>query len=351
VSSPLALARPEIVALRPYEHAMWDSRFERLHANELPWRGANDASIAGLNRYPEPHPASLVAQLAALYGVPSDQALACRGSDEAIDLLVRGFCAAGRDRVVVCPPTFGMYAVAARIQGAEVVSVPLRRDAGFALDVPGIVAACDIATKLVFVCAPNNPTANLLAEDDILALLSTLQGRALVVLDEAYIEFAGTPSFATRLREWRHLVVLRTFSKAFALAGARLGALLADPEIVALLRKVIPPYAIAQPTIEAAERALSEPLRRLGAERIAAVICERERVAAALAELPIVARVWPSRTNFLLVEFRDASAALERTRTAGLLVRDVRAHPALASALRISIGTPEQNDRLLGSLA
>src|SRR5262249_28264414 len=157
--SVLALARPEIIALKAYSHASWDPAFDRLHANELPWRAETDRTAAGLNRYPEPHPHELAARLAELYGVRTEQLLPGRGSDESIDLVVRGFCRAGVDNVIICPPTFGMYSVAARIQGAQVREVPLRR-ADFSLDTEAILAACDATTRIVFVCSPNNPTGN-----------------------------------------------------------------------------------------------------------------------------------------------------------------------------------------------
>lgn len=351
MSDPLSLARPEILALKAYEHATWDPRLERLHANESPWRVPGDASGAGLNRYPEPQPRELVDALAKLYGVQPAQLLVGRGSDEGIDLLTRGFCAAGRDAVLVCPPTFGMYAVAARIQGAAVREVPLLRDSGFALDVAGIRAALDAQVKLVYLCTPNNPTGNEIATGDVLQVLEACEGRALVVVDEAYAEFSTRPGFAARLGEFPHLVVLRTLSKAHGLAGARVGSLLASPAIVALLRKIIPPYAMAQPTVEAALQALQPAAQAVARSRVAATIAERERLAAALSGLPAVVRVWPSAANFLLVEFRDAGAALQAIMQAGLLVRDFRSQKGLGSALRLTIGTPEQNDRLIRSLA
>lgn len=348
---PLALARPEILALRPYEHAAWDPRLERLHANESPWRVPGDASAAGLNRYPEPQPQELVAALAALYGVAPAQLLVGRGSDEGIDLLTRAFCAAGRDAVIVCPPTFGMYAVAARIQGAAVVSVPLRREDGYALDLPALRAALTPAVKLVYLCTPNNPTGNELTETQVHAVLEACAGRALVVVDEAYAEFCGHAGYARWLADFPQLVVLRTLSKAHGLAGARVGSLLAAAPIVALLRKIIPPYAMAQPTIEAALRALQPPALAVARERIATTVAERARLAAALAPLPAVLRVWPSAANFLLVEFRDAGAALRAIMDAGLIVRDFRGSAGLGEALRLTIGSPEQNDRLIRSLA
>jgi histidinol-phosphate aminotransferase len=344
------LARPEIVALKPYEHAVWEPSLERLHANELPWRSIGDETAAGLNRYPEPQPHELVQRLADLYGVAPGQLLLGRGSDEAIDLLVRAFCRAGVDSVLVCPPTFGMYSVAARIQGADVLAVPLRADRAFALDEEALLEKCSGNVKLVFLCSPNNPTGNLLDERSILRLASRLAGRAVVVVDEAYVEFADTQSLARYLKELPSLAVLRTLSKAHALAGARCGALLGDPELIALLRKVIPPYAIAQLTVEAVLKQLEPGQLAVAREHIDLIRSERTRLRDALQAARGVTRVWQSDTNFLLVEFADPDAALLSSRAARLLVRDVRSQPGLGKALRITVGSVGQNDRLLQAL-
>jgi histidinol-phosphate aminotransferase len=345
------IARPEIRSLRAYEHALWEPELVRMHANELPWRTHGDSSQAGLNRYPEPHPHALTEALARFYGVEASMLLASRGSDEAIDLLIRSYCRAGADAVLICPPTFGMYAVAARIQGAGVIEVPLRRELGYSCDFQAVEARCTPGVKLVFLCSPNNPTGNRLDGEAILALAGALQGRALVVLDEAYIEFADAPSLLARLACHPGLVVLRTLSKAYALAGARCGALIAHPDLVALLRKVIQPYAVTQLTIEAVFKMLEPAAIEQARARVALIRDERARVAAALRRHACVRQVWPSESNFLLVEFDDVHALLQRTHAAGLLLRDLSAAPGLAHAVRISIGTPEHNDRMLASLA
>jgi histidinol-phosphate aminotransferase len=348
MSSILALARPDIVSLKAYSHASWDPAFERLHANELPWRAETDRSLAGLNRYPEPHPHVLAERLAVLYGVSAEKLLPGRGSDESIDLLVRGFCRAGVDNVIICPPTFGMYAVAARIQGAEVREVPLLPQRGFALDTAGVLAACDANTKIVFLCSPNNPTGNAMEPAAIEQLLKALANRSLVVVDEAYIEFSGDVSLTTELERFPNLVVLRTLSKAFGLAGARVGSLIAAPEIVALLGKVIPPYSIPQLTIEAVLATLADPQLAIQRERVAQIRRERERLSAALANCRSVQKIWPSVANFLLVDFADAEAVLGAARNAKLLIRDMR--NVSPRSLRISVGSPEQNDRLIRSI-
>jgi histidinol-phosphate aminotransferase len=341
------LARPDILALKAYEHASWEPSLERLHANELPWRPDGDDSTAGLNRYPEPQPRVLVEGLAALYGVTPQSVLVGRGSDEAIDLLTRSFCRAERDAVLVCPPTFGMYAVSARIQGAQVVTVPLLADAGFALDERSLLERCTQNVKLVFLCSPNNPTGNLLDEETVLRIAVKLAGRAVVVVDEAYIEFAGAQSLARYLPRLPHLAILRTLSKAHGLAGARCGTLIADPEVVRLLRKVIPPYAIPQLTLEAVMRRLEPASLAESRANIERIRGERERLMAALPRLARVVRVWPSDANFILAQFNDAGAALQLARDTRLLVRDARGYPGLGEALRITVGTTEQNNRLL----
>ncbi|MDE2339283.1 MAG: histidinol-phosphate transaminase [Gammaproteobacteria bacterium] len=343
------LARADIVALRVYEHAAWRPELQRLHANELPWDPSGRDAREGLNRYPQPQPRALLERLAELYGVSPASVLLGRGSDEAIDLLCRAFCRAGMDATLVCPPTFGMYSVSARIQGAAVIEVPLLAERGFALDEQQVLERCTARTKLLFLCSPNNPTGNLLEEAAVLRLAAALAGRALVVLDEAYLEFSGRASLARRLAEFPNLAVLRTLSKAYGLAGARCGALLADPQVIALLRKIIPPYAIPRLTADAALARLAPGALATLQPQLATLLAERSRLQRELPALRAVRRVWPSDANFILAEFEDAGDALERAAAAGLLVRDARGYPGLGRALRISVGTPEQNTRLLES--
>ena len=350
----LALARPEIRSLAPYRHAPWDPAYERLHANENPWRNPADTSTAGLNRYPEPHPLALESRLAALYNVPPQCLIAGRGSDEAIDLLVRVFCAAGQDAILQCSPTFGRYSVAAGVQGAAVVDVPLRRDAGYALDLPGIVAATRNPSgprvKLVFICAPNNPTGNDVPLADLEYLLHELAGHAVVVVDEAYVEFSGRESLAARVDEFPHLVVLRTLSKAYGLAGVRCGVAIGHPDLVGLLRRAIPPYAIPEPCIEAILAALGPAGMSMADQTREQLLTMRPQMLAALAATPTVTRVWPSATNFIMVDSTDPAAIMAKAREVRLLLRDFSSGARTPGAVRISLGTPEQNARLLRAL-
>lgn len=346
----LDLARPEVRALTPYASARMEAGEGEvmLNANESPWP-AMEMQGQGLNRYPDPQPLALRARLAHLYGVQEAQVLVGRGSDEAIDLLVRGFCRPGIDAIAVHPPTFGMYAVSAGIQGAQVVSVPL--DGDFRLDVDALLAGLPVNVKLLFLCSPNNPTGSLLPLADIQRLADALAGRTLVIVDEAYIEFAETPSATTLLDRYANLGVLRTLSKAWALAGARIGVLLANSDLIALLRRIMTPYPLPTPSVQAALAVLNEAGRRRTRLRVAMLIAERERMANALAALAGVRRVYPSQANFLTVAFDDAAGVYRALVKKGIVVRDVTCFPGLSDALRISIGTPLENTQVLAALS
>ena len=347
--NPVELARPEIRGLQPYSSARMEASGGDvwLNANESPWPPCG--GDAAWNRYPDPQPRELVRRLAELYGVESERLLVGRGSDEGIDLLVRAFCAACRDAVLTSPPTFGMYATCARVQGAGIVEAPLGRD--FALDVDAVLAAMTPAVKLVFVCSPNNPAGTAVPRPDILRLAIALEGRALLVVDEAYVEFIdpeGTcGSVIDGLDRHANLVVLRTLSKAWALAGVRIGCVLADPRVIALLRKIMPPYPLPVPCVEAALRTLSKDGERAMRERVAIVCGERTRMRDELERLACVREVLPSQANFLAVRLADTGAAYAALLEAGVVVRDVRRYPRLHDALRISLGTPAENDRVL----
>jgi histidinol-phosphate aminotransferase len=244
-----------------------------------------------------------------------------------------------------------MYGVAARIQGAELLEVPLDRAAGFALDEALLLASVTAKVKLVFLCTPNNPTGNALTAASVERIAARLEGRALVVVDEAYAEFGEAPSLVTRVGRIPNLVVLRTLSKAYALAGARCGAVIADASVVELLRRIRPPYALTTPTAEAVLAALEPAALERARLRIDELKAERTRLSQGLAALDLVRRVWPSSANFVLAECRDASVVLTRARAAGFLLRDLSRTAWTPDAVRISVGTPEQNERLLAGLA
>jgi histidinol-phosphate aminotransferase len=353
MSGVLELLRPDLRDFAGYSSA------RRTQASGSVWLNANESALPsladkgqGLNRYPEPQPAALRARMAELYGVRTEQLLVTRGSDEGIDLLVRAFCRAGLDGVMIAPPCFGMYAVAARVQNAPLVEEPLRdRDGEWRFELSSMlksVARRDV--RVVFLCSPANPTGQALTLEHIRSLAQALEGRAVLVVDEAYIEFSGTGSAASLLSEFSHLVVLRTLSKAHALAGARIGALLAAPELVAMLGNLSAPYPIAAPSAALALAALSEAGLERSRQRVLITIRERLSLFAALSKIAGVRQVYPSEGNFLLVRFNDRAGAYQRFLAAGVVVRDVSAMPGLEDALRITVGTPEENLGLLKAL-
>jgi histidinol-phosphate aminotransferase len=347
----LERVRPELLQIAGYASARMEASGGSvlLNANESPWPAEVDGA-AGLNRYPQPQPPLLRRQLAAYYGVPPENLLLGRGSDEAIDWLTRLFCRAGQDSVVIAVPTFGMYAQCAAVQGAAVVDVTMRADAAFALAVPELLRAVRPETKLVFVCSPNNPTGASVPRADLLALADALDQRALLVVDEAYIEFADEASLAPEVLHRPNIAVLRTMSKAHALAGARLGGLIANRDVIALCRKIMAPYPLPTATIQAGMAALSDEALGATSARVARICSERERMRASLPEQPQVRAVLPSQANFLCVRFEHAGQVYDSLRARGIVVRDVSRQPGLEDCLRISIGRPKQNDALLAAL-
>lgn len=351
MSSAVALLRPAIRGLQAYRPADYVPGFVRLNANEAPWRPPGDESREGLNRYPDPRPAELTRRMATHYGVAPEALVVTRGSSEAIDLLIRGFCEAGRDEIIICPPTFGMYEVYARIQGAAVRTVPLLRDQGYALDVDGILASWSTTTRLVFVCSPNNPTGNAFPEAEIRRLCTSLAGRGVVALDAAYADFCAEDRMHALLGLGENLVVLRTLSKALGLAGVRCGALIGPPDLVELLGRILPPYCFPTTSQDAVLRCLQPDSGTELESRRQTLLAERRRLLAALPGIAGIRQVWPSETNFLLVEAEPGSGLAERARQGGVLVRDFSWDPLLPNCVRITVGSPTENDQLLQALA
>ena len=354
VDDILDLARPDLRSLIPYTPGRFEPGVVRLNANESPYRAPGDSTDRGLNRYPPPRPETLRGRLAGHYGVSSDELLITRGSSEAIDVLIRAFCSARRDAVVVCPPTFDMYRLYASIQGADLIQVPLLRAddpaKDFALDTDGVIAALDGRTKLVFICSPNNPTGRSMARGDVERICRAAEGRALVVLDEAYREFSSVPSFEPLGRRYE-IVRLRTLSKFVSLAGVRCGALIGPPRLIEFLGNVLPPYTFPTPSIELTLEALSTYSLGVSNERITELRNERSRLATALGTVGEITKVWPSDGNFLLVETRDAAIFAETVHRAGILVRTFAKHTGLTNCVRITVGRPDQNDLLLAAVS
>jgi histidinol-phosphate aminotransferase len=252
--------------------------------------------------------------------------------------------------VIICPPTFGFYKVAAKVQGANVIEVPLIRERNFALDRAAVLSAWDPTVKLVFLCSPGNPTGTLLDSKEMQLLCGDLDGKAIVVVDEAYIDFAQRDSFIRLIDRFSNLVVLRTLSKAYALAGVRCGAIIADSALIELLNRVLPPYAIPTSTVETVLAVTDKAHRSQFDQRVAMLISERDLLCARLAKSALINNVWPSDANFILVECTDADAVIAAALSVKLVIRDQRGQPQLANCLRISVGTPDQNARLVSAL-
>jgi histidinol-phosphate aminotransferase len=344
-------AREDILALSGYKAGAQIADTIRLNANEAPQSGSSDTIPAALNRYPEVHPMRLRRRMAELFGAPAENTLVTRGSSEAIDVLIRAWCRAYSDSLITTPPTFDMYRVYANIQGAQIIEVPLAADNDFQLDADAVIRSCTPDTKLIFICSPNNPTGTLVPESDIMTILAARRRQSLVVVDEAYIEFADRESIARKVPDYDNLVVLRTLSKAHALAGARCGAAIASEEIIAILGRVLPPYSFPTPVIESVMAALADDRMAASRAAVTEIIRQRARMGEALSSLPCVAWVWPSQSNFLLVRFHDLAIVQEQLLARNILIRDISAGPGLAKCARITIGAVEENDALLEALA
>lgn len=344
------LIRPDILTLSGYKAASYRANSIRLNANESAYRTSGDESECGLNRYPRERPTELTRALAEHYGVAADQILVSRGSSEAIDLLIRSFCEASRDSIAVCPPAFAMYEVYARIQGAGVIRYPLEVANGFQPNATAILGEWHDSTKLLFLTSPNNPTGNAFESQRVWQLIEGLANRAVVVIDAAYTEFDSNAPDLARLLSHPHVTVLRTLSKAGALAGARVGCVMGDPQLISLLDKVMAPYSIPTPVVESAMSTLSKNGKQEQTTRIKEVIAERARVATALGRSDLVQRVFNSDANFLFVQFHDAQKFLDAASDRNLLLRDYTALPELSGCLRITVGSPCENDALLACL-
>lgn len=314
-----------------------------LNANES--GRPNEADPEGANRrYPDPQPAALVDAFADVWATTPDRIVVGRGSDELIELLVRALCRPGGDAVVTSSPTFGMYAVSARLHGTPVVDVPQADDGlTWRVDIAAVRdAAVESGARIVFLASPGNPTGSVIPLREIAELTRSLADRAVVVVDEAYGEFAEQRSAATLLEEHPTLVVLRTLSKAHALAGARIGIALAHPDLATVLRRVQAPYPLSVPATQLALEALTPAARAATARRVLEILGLRDRVGRRLRDLDGVSAVYASEANFLLVRSDDPDALLHTLASAGIVVRDMRHLPGLEDGVRITIGTPEE---------
>ncbi len=314
-----------------------------LNANELPFaREAMQLDVSEYHRYPDQGPDLVQGAYANYAGLSADQVLALRGADEAIDLLLRAYCKAGEDKVLVSSPTYGMYQVCADIQNADVVDVPLTDS--FQLDVAAICARQDV--KLIFICSPNNPTGNYFAKEDIIAILNEFAGKAIVAIDEAYIEFCPEQSVVGELSNFDHLVVIRTMSKAFGLAGVHVGYLLANDAVMSIMRKVAAPYPLADPCAQIALLALQEEKLITMSRQIAEIHSIREEFCLALESSSAVVACLPSAVNFVLVSFHDPEAVWQALIDNGIVARKIP-DPRLENTIRFTIGTSAEMNQVV----
>ena len=332
------LLRENIRTLAPYSTARDEYQGELgiyLNANENPYDN-------NYNRYPDPHQKNLKRRLAEIKGVPVEKIFIGNGSDEPIDLVFRLFCEPRRHNAVSIAPTYGMYKVAAAINDVQMREVQL--EPGFTLDAEKLLAATDENTRLLFLCSPNNPSGNCFPKKEIEKVIRRFNG--IVILDEAYIDFAGQPGFLSELDEYPNLVILQTLSKAWGMAGLRLGLAFAQPLIVDTLSRVKYPYNINVVT----QKIVLEQLRRSPDAQIAEIVSERGRVLEGLAKNPVIRKIHPTDANFVLVEVDEPRTIYDRLIGAGIIVRDRSRIKGCEGCLRITIGTPEENDRLLETL-
>ncbi len=364
MTKPENLARPEVIALTPYASArriiaqagctgeVWMNANESAEGNALSALRLPDAVLASFNRYPEPQPEEVIRRYAAYAGVDPEGILVTRGGDEGIDLLVRTFCKRGVDAVIDFPPTYGMYSVTAQTTGVRLIRLETKKENGWTPDTKLLRKTLekDSGVKVVFVCSPNNPTGGVLTKETVDALIEATRERAILVIDEAYIDFIPETSVVGRLKDAPHLVIIRTLSKAFALAGIRCGFLLGSREVIGMLKKVIAPYPIPVPVASIAENVLTKEGIASMKARVKTLIERRQSLTDALKEIEGVKEVELGLGNFILVRFTDAHDTYLKLRERGIILREQTSQSGLADALRITVGTAQENERLLTAL-
>ena len=336
------LVRDNVAKLKPYSSAR--DEFKNFH-DDMVFLDANENPYTnGVNRYPDPQQVTLKQHLSTAKRVPTDQILLGNGSDEVLDLLFRAFCEPNIDNVITLPPTYGMYGVLAATNAIGNREVLLTRD--FQPDVTKILDQVDHQTKLIFLCSPNNPTANSFESESIKSLLESFKG--LVIVDEAYIDFAESESWSTQLHEYPNLVIIQTLSKAYGLAGIRLGICYASAEIIAVLNKIKPPYNVNELT---QKRALERILDTQSiTNEINSILVERDRLSKVLLEVDFVEKVFPTEANFILARVDDANKRYDQLITKGIVVRNRSTQALCENTLRFTVGTSEENKKLIAAL-
>ncbi|AMW17105.1 histidinol-phosphate transaminase [Glaesserella parasuis] len=342
------LSRKNVQSLTPYQSArrLGGSGDVWLNANEYALSPNFDLTDRTFNRYPEPQPQAVIEGYATYAGVMPENVLVSRGGDESIELIIRAFCEP-TDCVLYCPPTYGMYSVSAETCGIALKTVPLTAD--FQLNLPEIERNLD-GVKVVFVCSPNNPTGTLVKRSDLLKLLQITAGKAIVVMDEAYIEFCPQATMVNELPNYPHLAIIRTLSKAFALAGLRCGFTLANAELINVLQKVIAPYPQPTPVTDIATQALTAQGLSEMQQRVADVLENRTWLIDQLKQIPSVVEIFDTEANYVLVKFQDGQKVFKALWEKGIILRDQHKALGLQNCIRISIGTREELERTVEAI-
>ena len=337
------LIRPSIKSLKPYASARDEFKGNKEHltfldANENPFEN-------GINRYPDPQQKELKAVISKLKNIPVEQILLGNGSDEVLDLLIRMFCEPNIDNILILPPTYGMYEVLANINAVEVLKINLSESA-FQPQNTAVLNTASANSKILFLCSPNNPTGNSFEADRVEFLLKNFKG--IVVIDEAYIDFSNEESWLSRLKEFPNLVVVQTLSKAYGMAGIRLGMCFASEAIIATLNKIKPPYNINELTqISAIEQLQKADLVQ---SQIMSLINEREVLVRSLEQVAFIKKTYPSNTNFVMIKVDDASKRYQQLIENGIVIRNRTTQPLCENCLRLTIGTTEENMKLIETL-
>jgi len=333
------LVRPNLIKMKPYSSArdefkQGDSKMVFLDANENPFE-------TGVNRYPDPQQRELKEQLGEIRGIPAENILLGNGSDEVLDLIFRAFCEPGKDNIITLPPTYGMYQVLAEINNIDNREVLLTDD--FQPNVSKIFNKVDDNTKLIFLCSPNNPTGNSFSEEKILEILDNFNG--LVVIDEAYIDFSESESQIKKLKKYPNLVITQTLSKAFGMAGIRLGICYASAEIIQILNKIKPPYNVNELT---QKRAMERVVDVISIKKeIADILIERYKLFKALLEVDFVEKTYNSDANFILIKVDNANMRYDQLLKKGIVIRNRTTQPLCENTLRLTVGTAEENQKLM----
>lgn len=336
---PYSVARKAILAFDTYSARGGSTNALHLDANESPYAPPPLTGTKNFNRYPEQQPSALRQRLSDIYGTKAERIMIGRGADEGIEILQRTFCEDGTDSILICPPTFGYYKTCADIQGAKTIEVPL--DENYQWDIRNIhkTASRTENLKAIFICTPNNPTGNEIARDAVLDLAKAFPN-IFIVIDEAYIEFSSSESFVDAIDDYPNLVILRTLSKAYALAGVRGGTTIADERVIALMLKVLPPYPIARPVENAIMSALAPAAMGVHSERLNETLNERTRLFKELQASPFIKTIYPSSANFLLLDVIEDDALMRELNKRAIKIRDYR---GTIGRMRISIGSPAEN--------